>query len=999
MLLKFAKRFLRRAVVPLITPKADADALQKEGNELFADRRYREFIQIWESYLKLRPHDVDALNNMGAALSSIGRENEAVRYFDLAYSLDDSHLPSVVNYANVLKGRNRTAEALKILEKARVQAPALTGVRASYASILFSLGDSRQAVDHTLHAWLGDFDSPRTVDQYLFTATYVQENEVWLAAEHKFWSGTLRPRPHHIGPHRPLARTKKIPRPSGRIRVGYWSPDMREHSVRYFFRPLLEGHNREQVEIFLYHDHPTADDQTERIKAQADHFFEVAQLADDQLAELLKEHDLDVLVELAGHTSANRLDMLRDRFATLQVTGLGYPPTTGLSGIDAKFLDRHLVDFDMAALYSETPAILPQSFWCFDPKEEIPPPTSPPCVTNGYVTFGCFGNIGKISDQTVSCWGEVLSRVADSRLVIRAVNFSDSTRKSAFEKRLVGLGIPIDRVELLPPTMPKELFSAYGEVDIILDTYPFNGGTTTCFATYAGVPVVSRKGRALASRMGESVLNNLGLSDWVVCSAEEYVNQAVDGAGNIEGLVQFRQEARKRFQESSLGNGLMFARDVENFYRNWLDSPPERSEALKPYALPAQELVRRAFITLRYGQFDVAQRIVDYCLNLHPTCGAAHILWTERLTRQGRFSDAARYLQKHRPGFSSDAEKIKSLINETRYHFIDGHLENAAMTLGELDGFPAVESSQSQQIDLLRCAAEVLAYERSDLGAGNSVVIPQVGKLRRIHVCIIADDVDTFLSMCRRLEKLEHPPEVEIRIAQCNSDAKSYSYRSIVSSAEADVLVCLHSNVDFWRTDFWYQLLLALDECDVVGCYGARRWDRLEWRSYAQDDKFGAHLIPSGEKAGFWEVYAFSREQGIAEKNLQVIDGSLVAIRLEAVVGLEFESELDEAGTMLEEYFSHRAARHGLRVGASSRLGISLDWSTSLNERYVGQARLFIAKQLDFDPWFFPDDDQTLWSVSLPSGELAAAVLQAFIEGAGEVMPASSRVQINHRVQ
>ncbi len=980
MLLNFAKRFLRRTVAPLVTSTVDADALQEEGAKLFADRRFRECIEIWESYLKIRPHDVDALNNIGAALATIGREGEAVRYFDLAYSLDDSHLPSVVNYANVLKGRNRTSEALEILAKARIQAPALTGIRASYASILFSMGDSRQAVDHTLHAWLGDFDSPRTVDQYLFTATYVQEDEVWLAAEHKFWACTLRPRAHHIGP--PLPYSGSVGQRGKRLRVGYWSPDMREHSVRYFFRPLLEGHDRERYEIFLYHDYPTADEQTEKIKIHADHFFEVAQLNDSQLAELLKDHELDVLVELAGHTSANRLDMLRDRFATLQVTGLGYPPTTGLPGIDAKFLDRHLIDSDMAALYSETPAILPQSFWCFDPKEDIPPPQPPPCIRNGYITFGCFGNIGKITDETISCWGKVLAQVPNSRLVIRAVNFADPLRKSSFEKRLMVAGIPVERVDLLPPTMPRELFSAYGEIDIILDTYPFNGGTTTCFATYSGVPVVSRKGRALASRMGESVLSNLGLSEWIVGSAREYVGQAIRGAGDVDALVRFRQECRQRFHESSLGNGNMFARDVEKFYSNWLEMPPARRNILSPYALPAHELVRRALITLRYGQFDVAQRIVDYCLNLYPDCGAAHIIWTERLTRQGNFGPAAQYLQMHRSGFSDIRDKVKSLINEVRFQFMDGNIEKVDARLGELEGFPVLDSSQSCQIDLLRCAAKVISHGRKSgmIDARKIPIKPQAQLGLRIHVCIVTDDDGIFATIHQRLEEFEKPLGTEVRISQCYSSAKSQTYRDIAIAGQDDILVSVHANVNFWRNDFWSQLNSALEHCEIVGCYGARRWDRLEWRTYAQNDKAGAYIIPSGEKAGFWEVYALSREQGIVANNLQVIDGSFVAIRLSAIRGLEFEAELDEAGTMLEEYFSHCAARRGLRVGVSSKLGISLDWRVPLNERYLGAARLFVAKELKFDPWIFPEDDQSLWSVSLPSGELAAAALQEFME-------------------
>ncbi|MDR6213428.1 hypothetical protein [Paracidovorax wautersii] len=991
MLLEYAKRlFVRRSANSLTqSSAADVGALLSDAAKLYDQRRLRESIEVWIKYLKHRPHDVDALNNLGAALATVGRENDAIRYFDLAYSLDDSHLPSIANYANVLKGRCRTAEALDLLAKARIQAPGLPGMRAGYASLLFSMGEAEASIEHTLHAWLGDFDAPRAADLFLFTATYVEQNEIRLAAEHKFWANTLLPRPHEIGPALPATHRRPASVQGRKLRVGYWSPDFREHSVRYFFRPLLEGHDRAAIEIFLYHDHYSEDEQTALMKSAADHFFAVAPMSDDELAELLHSHELDVLVELAGHTSANRLDMLRYRFAALQVTGLGYPPTTGLKTIDAKLLDRHLVDPQMPALYSEAPAVLPQSFWCFDPKTEIPAPSDPPVLSKGYVTFGCFGNIGKVSAETMECWGQVLARLPGSRLVIRAVNFADPLRKSAFETSLLRSGIRPEQVELLPPTMPRDLFAAYNDIDIVLDTYPFNGGTTTCFATYSGVPVLSRKGRALASRMGESIMKNLGAEAWIVDSAQAYVDQAVRGAQDIEELCRFRREARQRFETTSLGNGEMFARDVESFYRNWLEAPPDPVIDQASHVLPAQELVRRSLIALRYGQFGVARRIVDYCLDLHPYCGAAHVLWTERLTSLGRFGEAADYLKERRSEFSEVEDQVKGLVNEARFLLLDGRPGAASEAVQALFQFQTLSYSERCQRDLLQCASRVLAdghvlTQQGDLLTSGSA------EPRQIVVCIVTEDSSIFEKYSARLSELDPPTSAHMRFVQCASSEKSRTYERLVNDGETDFLVCVHANVDFWRHDFWTQLDLAFAQCDVVGCYGARRWDRLDWRTCSQPDKAGGYLIPSGERNEYWEVSALSRDDGGIATGLGVVDGCFVAVNLRAlksVRGPKFMPELEEAGPLLEEYFSHCAAREGLRVGACSRLGISLDWRVSLDDRYLGPARLFIADSLKLDPWLFPDEETTVWSVSVPSAVQAASVLHWFTQDPVDLPP------------
>lgn len=988
MLLELARRFMRRSIgslspTALLIPNEDQanEALEK-AVEVFNDRRYRESVDAWKAFLKFSPHNVGALNNLGLALAALGREHEAIRYFDQAYSLDDSHLPSLVNYVNVLRARQDSTQGLELLRKARLQAPELAGLRAAYGSILFGGGNSEQAVTHSLHAWLGDFDSPHSVDQFLWISTYWDTNEARQAAEHRFWAGTLKPRPHDIGPPRPRADPLNVFPVGRRLRVGYWSPDLREHSVRYFFRPLLEGHDRTRVEIFLYYDHHVQDVQTELMKAHADHFQHVAQFSDERLAELLHRDRLDVLVELAGHTSANRIDMLRYRFAPLQVTGLGYPPTTGLSTIDAKLLDCHLQDSAADAFYSEIPAFLPHSFWCFDPKAEIAPPPPPPVLANGYITFGCFGNVGKITAETLSCWGAVLARVPGSRLVIRAVNFADPLHKSMFMESLERADIPLARVDLRAPTPATALFQAYGdEIDIVLDTFPFNGGTTTCFATYAGVPVITRKSRALASRMGESVMTNLGLADWVTDSAATYVDRAVEAAQDVETLKRFRKEARQRFFGSALGNGALYASDVEDFYFERLRNPPAPKPNETAFVLPAKELVRRARATMHYGNFDAARRIVNYCLDQHPRHGAAHILWTERLTGQGLFADAADYLHAQYDNFDNVSDQIKALVNEARFRFVARQPARAAEAIDRLAKWPGLASEQRAQLRLLQIANGVQLQPEIDCRGVPDT--PAEDAMRNIAVCVVTDDVGTFERIARQVEGLYPLSNATIHVTHCLSDTQAYAYQCVVAAAEVDVLVCVHANVDFWRKDFWHQLSKAFRQCDIVGTHGAKRWDRLEWRSHGQEQKAGAFLIPSGEQQEFWEVYAFSQDiDGIAA-GLEVVDGSFMAVNLHSIRrfgDLVFEEDLNEAGALMEEYFCVCAARRGLRVGVSAQLGISLNWRVGFNDRYLGQARLFVAEQLGFEPWFFPEDEQTLWSVSLPSAELAARTLQIFCD-------------------
>jgi len=584
----------------------------QRASDLILKEDTRSAIAALKKHLASFPLDVQALNDLGCCLIDIGDENAAFALFEKAYSLDDSYLPVIINHAKGLVDKKRIYEAVGFLRQAKAYEPYSPNVNSVYAAMAFNKSDASTARTYALKAWLGSFDTLRLANCYLFDCAYCDDiDEARLAAEHRFWAETLLPQP--VPPDEVIEDSLVLPAKGKKVRIGYWSPDFRNHSVRYFIFPLLENHDREKFEIVAYHDSPHHDEKTDAIKACCDHFIPVGELPDTHLVSLIRSHRLDILVELAGQTSANRLNLLRERLASRQLTGIGYPPTTGLASLDGKLLDIHIADENSSRYYTEPPLVLDHSFWCFDPKEEPEIAAVPPAEKNGYITFACVGNIAKITQAILACWAKVLERVPNSRLLLRSISLTDQAAADTIADRLVRANIDLARVDLHGPVGGTEFFTSYNSVDIVLDTFPFNGGTTTCFATYMGVPVVSMAGRSLLSRMGKSVLSNLGLTDWIASNYEEYVEKAVGHARNVTFLAHFRGAARSLYAASALGNGRIFARDFEKHCLALL-AQAEPSHGHRVAALSAEELVDRAYAVFRLGQFEAAGRIVDHCL-------------------------------------------------------------------------------------------------------------------------------------------------------------------------------------------------------------------------------------------------------------------------------------------------------------------------------------------------------------------------------------------------
>jgi predicted O-linked N-acetylglucosamine transferase (SPINDLY family) len=377
----------------------------------------------------------------------------------------------------------------------------------------------------------------------------------------------------HESDKTPSAGFRNQPDPERRLKIGYVSPDFRTHSVAYFFEGLLRWHDNKVVETFCYALTPHKDETTERLQQQASVWRDVSTLDDAALVKQARADGIDILVDLAGHTARNRLTVFAARAAPVQMTYLGYPSTTGLSRMDYRLTDERADPPGEEAFHSERLVRLPGCFLCYQPPLRSPSVAGAPMVHNGYITFGSFNNLAKINANVVALWSEILQAVPGSRLLIKNPSLTDGVTAERYRAMFDTHGISSDRTELLGLVPdPQAHLDTYRRIDIALDTFPYNGTTTTCEALYMGVPVITLAGQAHAGRVGLSILGNLGLDELIARSPDDYVSCAASLATNQERICDLRNTLRERLLTSAICDADSFARKVEQAFRQiWHD--------------------------------------------------------------------------------------------------------------------------------------------------------------------------------------------------------------------------------------------------------------------------------------------------------------------------------------------------------------------------------------------------------------------------------------------
>jgi len=347
------------------------------------------------------------------------------------------------------------------------------------------------------------------------------------------------------------------------------SADFGDHPVGRFLLPLLERHDHRQFEVFWYSNTARPDAMTARFRSCADQWRDIANLRDQQAVEQVRADRIDILVDLSGHTAGNRLLVFAAKPAPVQVSYLGYPGTTGLTMIDSRLTDPFADPADLTDdFHTETLFRLPSTNWCFAEIGDLPPVAPPPAVKRHQITFGSFNNLAKVTEPMLQTWATILQQVADSCLLLKADAFGSASVRERIASYFAAQGIDANRLNLSGRVPEHSTHLAlYGQMDIALDAFPYHGTTTTCDALWMGVPTITLAGQAHVSRVGVSLLSNIGLTELIADSPKTYVRIATGLAHDLARLSDLRSTLRNRMRNSPLMDAPTFAANMEAAYR------------------------------------------------------------------------------------------------------------------------------------------------------------------------------------------------------------------------------------------------------------------------------------------------------------------------------------------------------------------------------------------------------------------------------------------------
>jgi predicted O-linked N-acetylglucosamine transferase (SPINDLY family) len=546
-----------------------AEAWNNLGNAL---RKTGDIAGAVDAFLKATsaaPTFATALHNLGLAYEGMFRPDLAVDAYRRLVGLRPRDPDAHYNLANVLKESAQIDAAVDEYETAISLRPDFVEAHHNLATALKDAG--------RLDDSLAEFTRAQDLRPNAFTAGSI----LCTAHFHPAYDARRLSRMHAEWNRQyaePLAPASgdfpNVPDPERRLRIGYVSPDFREHPVGRFFLPLAWHHDRNQFEVFCYTDVARPDAITDAIKSRVDIWQPTRALSDEQLADLIRRDRIDILIDLAMHMKANRLLAFARKPAPVQVTYLAYCSTTGLTAIDYRLSDAYL-DPPGAdeSVYSEKTFRLPRTYWCYPRPDHAPDVTPSPLGTTGHVTFGCLNNFCKVTSVTLGLWRDLLTTVPDSHLILHAL---EGRHRQTTIDFFPSTGINSSRVEFVGQLPLRQYLEQYNRIDIALDPFPYGGGTTTCDALYAGVPVVTLTGDTAVSRGGSSILSNLNHPELIATDPRQYLDIAASLASNPSRLAQYRSSLRGQMESSPLMNSPAFAKDIEaalrSMWRAWCDS-------------------------------------------------------------------------------------------------------------------------------------------------------------------------------------------------------------------------------------------------------------------------------------------------------------------------------------------------------------------------------------------------------------------------------------------
>lgn len=566
---------------------ADAEAAYRQIHDLYRQDRREQAESHLRRFLQRYPRHPAANNLMAVLLMSQGRQEKALQHARVAASEDPRQVVYVNTLGVILSHLKRSAEAIEAVRPLLEASPGHAQLHNVMGISQADLGDVHAATrsfERAIELAPGDPQPRANLAKMLLDTGRAAESAAQLEA-------ALRIAPDHrallshlagalnytdadpayvLNIHRRLglvlmagagAAAASPPRQAGaRLRIGFLSSDFRAHSVPYFVEPLLAAIDRRSFEVFAYHAAPVSDDVTRRLRSHTEHWREVSSLDDFRLAQRIAQDRLDILIDLGGHTSGTRIGAMAYRPAPVQMNWCGYANTTGLAAVDYRIVDEHTDPPGAEALATERLLRLPGCFICYAPPPDAPSPGPAPLTAAGHITFGSFNMLPKIGAVCIDLWSGLLQATPSSRLVIKAKGIALPGVRERLTAAFADRGISAERLEFIDfvPSRAGHL-SLYNRIDIALDTYPYNGTTTTCEAMWMGVPVVTLAGRVHAARVGHSLVRAVGLGELAAQSPAEFTAIAGRLAQDSDRLRAMRATLREQVARSVLCDRAAFA--------------------------------------------------------------------------------------------------------------------------------------------------------------------------------------------------------------------------------------------------------------------------------------------------------------------------------------------------------------------------------------------------------------------------------------------------------
>ncbi len=531
--------------------------LQKQGNYRAAEASYRQLV-------KLEPARYEAHYNLGNVLNQLGKPEEALSAYQNALRINPDYAVAYHNQGNVLRDLGRIPEAEASFRKAIAsQSGSFAGAYVGLGDILRETGRMKEALESYRAAIKTD---PAYLDAHCSLLFNLSFGGLCTSDEYKAEVDAYGAKlAAQVTPYTHWNTRADVDRP---LRVGLVSGDFGSHPVGYFLENVLRHISPAKIDLVAYSSKERQDELAKRLKQYFSTWRDIEAVSNQLASGLVHDDGIDILIDLAGHTAMNRLPMFAWKPAPVQLSWLGYFGSTGVPGMDYVLADNISVPDQHAEYFTEKVWYLPETRLCFTPpvlaKEagNAAPPLA--AEKNGFITFGCFQNANKINDFTLALWARVFQMIPDARLRFQCRQFESASARMEMLSRLSQHGIDAARVDLHGPSSREAYLAAHSEVDIILDTYPYAGGTTTCEALWMGVPTMTLAGHTMSSRQGASLLGYAGLNAWIAHDEDNYVKLAVGHAGDISGLSRLRSGLRNQLAESSLFDGARFASNLES---------------------------------------------------------------------------------------------------------------------------------------------------------------------------------------------------------------------------------------------------------------------------------------------------------------------------------------------------------------------------------------------------------------------------------------------------